>query len=303
MPQRAAALILLVAIHAMPTIAAEATCSRWSAPVTAGQLDIALIQEASGIAVSRRSPRLYHINDGNAPQFLITDMKGGATQVVRVPGFTPLDIEDLALGACGSDTCLYLADIGDNAGRRESVQIAVVKETASFSAEAAPERVIVARFPDGPHDAEAIAIHPSGDLFLATKSRLGRGNPSQLFRLKAAQLAAGGEQAFESLGQVPVATLDGMGSSLRRVVTAMDISPDGKRFVLLFYDTAIEFSVDLQKGLPGTWAAGTTHRKLPTATLVQAEAIAYDRDGRSVFYTTESVGGSEAPLMRQSCAD
>lgn len=291
------------ALLVAPAVAADGVCTRWSQPVQAGDLDISRINEASGIAVSRMAPRLYHINDGNASQFLVTDLQGGATQTIKVSGFTPQDIEDLALGPCGSDTCLVLADIGDNGGRRDSVQFAIVKETERFAAQVAPLRVVVARYPDGPHDAEAMAIHPSGDLFLVTKGRLASRTPSLLFRLSAEQLAAGGEQKFEAAGSIPFATLDGMGTSLRRVVTAMDISPDGKRFVLLGYDTAIEFAVDLTKGLPATWVAGTTHAKVPTFLLVQAESIAYDRDGRTLLYSTESVSDSPAPLMRQSCAD
>jgi hypothetical protein len=283
--------------------AAEVPCARWSEPAQVGELPVATIMEASGIAISRRAQRLYHINDGNGAFFHATDLQGGALQTVGVTGFAPLDIEDLGLGPCGSSTCLYLADIGDNAVRRQSVQIAVIKEAGEFTAEVAPERVITARYPDGPHDAEAIAIHPAGDLLLATKVRSGQDGPALLFRLTAAQLAKGGEQTFTALGAIPVSTLTELGASRSRVVTAMDISPDGRRFVLLTYSMAIEFAVDLMRSLPDTWVEGKTHRSLPIAALVQAEAIAYERDGRAILYSTESVRGSAAPLMHQSCVE
>ncbi len=283
--------------------AAEVPCARWSEPAKVGELPVATIMEASGIAISRRAPRLYHINDGNGPFFHVTDLQGGALQTVHVTGFAPLDIEDLGLGPCGSSTCLYLADTGDNAVRRQSVQIAVIRETENFAAEVAPERVITVHYPDGPHDAEAIAMHPSGDLLLATKNRPGQEGPSLLFRLSAAQLAAGGEQTFTALGSIPVSMLSDIGTSRSRVVTAMDISPDGRRFVLLTYSMAIEFAVDLMRSLPDTWVEGKTHRALPIAGLIQAEAIAYERDGRSILYSTESVRGSAVPLMHQACMD
>jgi hypothetical protein len=283
--------------------AAEVPCVRWSEPVQVGELPVATIMEASGIAISRRAQRLYHINDGNGAFFHVTDLQGGALQTVGVTGFTPSDMEDLGLGPCGSSTCLYLADIGDNAVRRQTVQIAVIKEVEGFAAEVAPERVITARYPDGPHDAEAVAIHPSGDLLLVTKLRLGQEGSSLLFRLSAAQLAAGGEQTFAALGAIPVTALTQLGESRRRVATGMNISPDGRRFVLLTYDMAIEFAVDLMRSLPDNWVEGKTHRALPIAALVQAEAIAYERDGRSILYSTESVRGSAAPLMHQSCVE
>jgi hypothetical protein len=285
--------------------AADGTCTRWSEPAKVGELDVKTINEASGIAISRTAQRLYHINDGNFPLFHVTDLQGGAMQSVQIAGFMPQDIEDISLGACGSSTCLFIADIGDNAVRRESVQIALIKEASTFGAEAKPEKIITARYPDGPHDAEALAVHPSGDLFLVTKSRVGQQQtPSQLFRLSTAQIAAGGEQTFTSVGSIPVASLTGqLGDTPRRVVTAMDIAPDGRRFILLTYDAAIEFAVDLAKGLPAEWAEGKTHHAFPIATLIQAEAIAYDRDGLSILYSTESIRGSAAPLTKQICQD
>jgi hypothetical protein len=285
--------------------AAEGVCTRWSEPAKVGDLNVKTIMEASGIAISRTAQRLYHINDGNLPFFHVTDMQGGATQSVQIAGFTPLDIEAVALGPCGNSSCLYIADIGDNAVRRDSVQIALVKEARAYGAEAIPDKLITARYPDGPHDAEGIAIHPSGDLFLATKSRFDQlPAPSQLFRLSAAQLAADGEHTFELVGAIPVARLsEQLGDSPRRVVTAMDIAPDGNRFMLLTYDAAIEFGVDLQHGLPGAWTAGKTHHAFAVAPLIQTEAIAYDRDGLSILYSTESIRGSAAPLMQQTCQD
>jgi hypothetical protein len=299
------AVTALSVLHLSLANAADGLCTRWSEPAKVGELDVKAINEASGIAIARSAQRLYHINDGERPFFHLTDMQGASTQSVRLTGFTPQDIEDIALGPCGRTVCLYIADIGDNAAKRESVQIALVLESSHFGTEAAPTRVIVARYPDGPHDAEALAIHPSGDLFLATKSRLGQQqNPSQLFRLTAAQLAAGGDQTFEQVGAIPVIKLsEPLGDNPRRIVTAMDISPDGKRFILLTYDAAIEFAVDLARGLPGEWTEGRTHRAFPIASLIQAEAIAYDRDGLSILYSTESVRGSAAPLMKQICQD
>jgi hypothetical protein len=309
MPARTAQIataLALCALHA-PLAGAAALCSRWSEPAQVGELDVVTIMEASGIAVSRRTPpRLYHINDGSRAQFFVTNPQGGNLQTVRMNDFTPQDIEDIGLGPCGSSTCLFVADIGDNAVQRQSVQIATIREPAAFSAAATPEKVITARYPNGPHDAEAIAIHPaSGDLLLAAKVKfIQQQQPSQLFRLSAAQLAAGGEQLFEAVGTIPVAALsESLGSNPRRVITAMDYSPDGNRLLLLTYDAFIEIALGSNAALPDTWAEGQTHRATAIAPLLQAEAIAYDRDGQSIIYNTESIRGSAAPLMKQICQD
>jgi hypothetical protein len=301
LPRMVHVLPLLALLQSPVAYAAQALCSRWSDPVKLGQLDVSVIMEASGLAISRG--RLYHVNDGDIPMFFVTDTTGGALQKVRVAGFTPLDLEDMAYGRCGEADCLYLADTGDNAARREHVQIAVIRDTGSFPGEVTPLRVIRSRFPDGPHDVEAIALHPGGDLLLATKQRIGIGGSSLLFRLTAEQLATGGEQAFAFLGEIPIPALASLGVPLRRVVTAMDISPDGGRLMLLTYDVAFEIALDPQRVMPETWTENRTHRALLIAPLVQAESVAYDTDGRSILYTTESVRGSAAPLMRQQCVE
>lgn len=288
----------------MPAIAgAEGLCTRWSTPGQTGQLDITVMHEASGIAISPDGSQLYHINDGNEPVFFVTDRQGASLQQVRVSGFTPLDIEDLALGRCGSGQCLILADTGDNARRRDSVQFAQIAVREDFDAQVSPLRIITARYPDGPQDAEAVALLPSGDLLVVTKSRVGFPGPAQLFRLREAQLGAGGVPVFERMGELPVPDLTGHGLNLRRVVTAMDASADGRRLLLLTYDSAIEVVLDAGGGLPEEWQEGRTHTSFAIAPLVQAEAVAWERDGRSVLYSTESVRDSAAPLMRQVCLE
>lgn len=295
---------LLIAVLVFSTsVAAGGICVNWSEPVIAGTLDIAKTPEASGIAVSHAYSRLYHLNDGSEPAFYVTDLSGGAMRKVSVTGFQPIDMEDMALGRCGERDCLYLADTGDNAVWRESVQIAIVEELKRFSDSVTPLRVVNVRYPGEPYDAEAVALHSSGDLFVVTKMRVGREGPARLFKLSATQLAAGGEQTLAALGEIPVPALTNIGSSRRRTVTSMDITQDGDRFILLTYDSAIEIALDANDPLPKTdeWIEGRTHRALPISQLIQAEAVAYAPDGRSIFYTTESVRGSAVPVMRQAC--
>lgn len=295
---------------AVTSIAADAPvglCSRWAVPEVLGQLDTRLLPEASGIGLANGGSQLYHNNDGTEPNFVLTDRSGQNARRITVEGFDASDVEDLAVGPCGDQTCLFLADVGDNGSRRSSVQFALIEEQPGYAASVKPRAVITARYPDGPHNSEAIAVHPSGDLYLVTKagSGIGRTGPARVYRLSAAQLAAGGAQTFELRGEIPVPALIGRGLPARRVVTAMDIAPDGGRVLLLTYGFLLELAVDLANPLPpaDAWSEGSTHRVAPIETLIQAEAIVYDQDGRSVLYSSESVLGSRAPVMRQRCEE
>lgn len=308
--QRAAVVALACACLASGANAAAAAgvlCKRWAAAETLGQLDTTLLPEASGIDIATSGARLYHNNDGTEPDFLVTGRDGGNARRITVEGFDAVDVEDLSVGACGRQTCLFLADVGDNGSRRSSVQMAIIDEQAEFPASVKPRAIVTARFPDAPRNSEAAAVHASGDLFLVTKagSGIGGSGPAMLYRLSAAQLAAGGTQTFELRGEIPVPALIGRGIPARQVVTAMDIAPDGQRFVLLTYDFMLEFALDPADPLPAAtaWREGITHRVVPIQTLIQAEAIAYDTDGRSVLYSSESVLGSSAPVMQQRCEE
>jgi hypothetical protein len=283
---------------------------RWDSAVNAGQLDPVIVNEASGIAISDDlSDRLYHINDsGDSGRFYVTDFSGGATQIVNVDSFEPTDVEDLALGECGTvtGTCLFIADIGDNARVRDQIEVVLVREQEQFGDRVVPVDRIRLRYPDGANDAESLAVHPNGDLFIVSKGAdysLLTVSPSKIYRLPLERrLGANGQvQELDWLGEVDFTDIstDTFSGSLP---TAFDISSDGSRFLMLTYVNAFEFYMDLaESGLPVTedLVDGVDFREIPLEVLIQQESIAYM--GENAFlYNTEAVDGT-ARIMRVRC--
>ena len=122
---------IALALAALPASALAGPCLEWKPAEKFGSLHPAYLREASGLAVSRaHTGRLYHHNDsGGGPHFFITDASGGKTRRVKVSGFEPRDMEDMALGKCaGARTCLVLGDIGDNDRKRTTVAFALIAE-------------------------------------------------------------------------------------------------------------------------------------------------------------------------------
>jgi hypothetical protein len=268
----------------------------WGKPVEVGSL-AQEIDEASGVAVSKKFPnRMYHINDSDATgRFFITDLTGRNTRTISVTGFKPEDTEDLAIGACDAMTdCLFIGDIGDNHLERKDVEIIIIEERADFPARVQIRNRVRARYPDGAHDAESMAVHPNGDLYILTKNLMLHGlrpavGPVNLYRLRQ-------EQWKNRTDSIPtlelVMTLDFaklLPKSLLggRLPTGMDISPDGKRFVVLTYQDAIEFFSDLSKPAPNTWTEDRNYRRIPLLILAQQEAISFTPDGKALVYTSE----------------
>ena len=275
---------------------------QWTRPVEIGRVK-APITEDSGLAVSRRYPnRLYHANDsGDVGRFFVTDLAGNATQTIVVNGFRPSDAEDIALGPCGAADCLFIADIGNNSGKRRTLDFVAIEEKADFGSTAEPKYRVRIRYPGPALNAESFAVHPNGDVFILTK-----GGIPELYRLKKDQWMTANNKVqileriasidFQALGG-PAAFIDG------RRPTGMDISPDGKRFIVLTYRNVFEMFFDLSQPLPDstTWKAGQNFRRIDVEVLAQQEAIAYMPDGKSFLYDTEKPSKGPAAIMRSDC--
>ena len=165
--------LLILAAVAAPARAAD-RCVEWSRAATVGRLDPAVLHEASGLAVSRRHPgRLYHVNDsGNEPRVYVTNESGENDGTLEIEGFEPEDVEDLALGRCPHGPrrdCLYVGDIGDNDRRRDSIHVVVIEEPEMPTGKLRPVAEMRLSYPEGPTNAEGMALHPNGDLFILTK--------------------------------------------------------------------------------------------------------------------------------------
>ena len=110
-------LLLSTLVFLNLNLAQAQICQEWSESKVLGQIDPSVIDEASGLAVSRKFPdKVYHINDsGDGPNFYVTDMTGMHKQTVSIKSFFPFDAEDLAYGPCTAEgsPCLFVGDIGD----------------------------------------------------------------------------------------------------------------------------------------------------------------------------------------------
>jgi hypothetical protein len=291
-------LISLIILLAAQTLGSS--LAPWAEGVEVGLLD-PIINEASGIEVSTRySNRLYHINDsGDTGRFFVTNFTGADAQRVRVLGFNPRDVEDLSLGPCGQpEDCLFLADIGDNDRERPWIEIAVVRELRDFPAEVRPLALLRLRYPDRAYDAESLAVHPDGTIYLLTKQGQGnKGRPGtpRLHRIPTTWWK--GQPAPETLEFVTEIDLEKIASNIpasARLPTAMDISPDGKRVLILNYINAIELAFDFSQPVPAAdgWREGRDYQRISLINLNQQEAIAYLPDGNALVYDTESRGSA-----------
>src|SRR5207247_1030146 len=87
-------------------------------------------------------------------------------------GATNVDWEDIAVGPCSSGTCVFLGDTGDNDMNRTQYAVYRVAEPdpAAGAKQMVPSTRLPFVYPDGPHNAEALLVHPTtGDVYVVTK--------------------------------------------------------------------------------------------------------------------------------------
>ena len=264
-----------------------------------GEFQSAKIDESSGVAVSREFPGiLWTHNDSDDGEWLYaTNLSGDDLGSIRVRGSESKDWEDIALGPCPTredgKSCIYIADTGDNRERRRRVSIYVFPEPAIDSSgrvsarrTARAHRLRVS-YPDGPHDVEAMAVTPSGDLFLFTK---GRSGPVAVYFIAHDKVSTKAVIA-ERLGTLPIATQPRLGW----LVTGAAISPDGKKVALRTYTALYFYTLTKNRTFeplgPRCWL-GTFQ--------VQGEAVDF-LDGETVVLTSESAFGRLGTIATAVC--
>jgi hypothetical protein len=179
------------------------------------------LPEGSGIAASRRQPGiLWAHNDSAEPELVRLDENGSTVGRVRITGAAVDDWEDIAVGPCGQQSCLYVADIGDNDGGRKHITMYRAAEPSRDDAATSAAEAFHASYPDGPHDAESLFVTTKGDIYIVTKGDPG---PVALYRFPQA-LRTGVVMRLERVGQ-PRSTGDVPAADRP---TAADASPDGE---------------------------------------------------------------------------
>ena len=237
--------------------------------ISSGPTRLQGIAEASGLTLSRKAPGLlWSHNDSGAPVVFGID-RAGVHRQVRIPTATVTDWEDISAARCPSGDFLYIANIWDNQRNRRSVTIYRVPEPGSTAAETTAPDIFTARYPDGPHDAEALFVVDAG-LFIVTKDDAGI-----LYRLPQ-----------PLTGNNPM-TLQRAGTLGLRRVTDADASPDGRIVAVRTNDEVVFYrATDLTTGATTPRGTRASLRRLQEP---QGEGVALGPNGE-VYLASEGTG-------------
>ena len=253
------------------------------------------LTESSGVVPSALVPGVYwtHNDSGDGPYLYATDSTGQDLGAVRVAAAGAYDWEELTAGRClvVPGRCLYVGDIGDNGRRRRSVVVYRLREPEPPRGPADTLRVVplldslILTYPDGAHDAEALALTRAGELLVVTKDLFG---PAVLFRASAAP--ADSPRQLQRVGTLAMRT----GLLTGRLATGASLSPDESLLAVRTYVSIHLFHLAGDSvPVPLTGASGMT---IPVVE-AQGEAVAFEGPNRLVL-TSEGGSSNHALLTR-----
>lgn len=248
------------------------------------------LTESSGLTASRIHPGvLWTFEDSHtSPVIFATDTLGRDLGAWRVPGARNIDWEAMALAPCAPAACLYIADTGDNDERRSSVTIyrvpePVPGEPGARDTTSTPESITV-RYPDGPHDVEAMVVTSDQNILLVSK---GRSGGIRLYRIPTSAWrpdeANRRDVIAESLGRLPLEADGGIASQ----VTDAALASDGHGVVIRTYADLYFFERDARDRLsPATPPVACSILGLE----LQGEGITWLDDATLALSTEEAFG-------------
>lgn len=246
-------------------------------PEGAHEVEDRALSEMSGLVASHRQPGvLWSINDsGSFARLYRVGVQGQALGRVKVSGAWLHDTEALARWRQPERDWLLIGDVGDNRARRDDVVVHAVAEPATDEKRARIAWSLRFRYPDGPRDAEGIAVDQHrGDLLVLSK----RDQPARLYRVP---LSAHGDDEVvtaEFVGSLQPGAIEG-------AVTGLDLSEDGRRLAVLTYSGLYLWRRDGDESWSRTLQRAP--QALPRPAMRKAEAMALHPEPGSILVGSE----------------
>lgn len=297
-----------------------AFCERYSAaPIQTATLQDERLTGVSGIVASRRNAGILWVHNDfpGVPTVYAVEAATGLTRgVLQAPAsLSAFNLEDIALARCpaaesgpntapaaeemasSEESCLWLADSGNNEKRRTDLSVIVLPEPLlSWPAQGTAEGVArveawtAARawrfpfsYPSENCDSEAFVVDPDGSAFYLLEKV--DGPQARLFEARG-PFVDGEGVVMAQIGALAAREFI-VTPTLGRMMTGADLHPSRRRFVLRSYIGSFEYRFETDD-----WPA-----ELPTVTPVtvawgplsepQGEAVAYDANGMSLWTISE----------------
>lgn len=271
-----------------------------------GRLEDGQLVECSGMDISPSTPGLFWaINDGHrSPLLFAVGANGRRLGRIWVKGAENRDWEDIDTFRWQGRSMILIADVGDNHRRHDTHTLYVVAEPPFNGEKFEPPGMtrvawsVSFRYPDTRHDAEAVAVDADNlEVLILTK----RDTPPILFKVPLVPPDPDRTVVAEKMAtpHLPRPGQIGLLTKYAYQPTAMDISNDGTRAVVLTYTDAYLFRRSRTQSWAEAFGGKPDRIRLPPPLehldLRQREAICIAGDNATLYVTSE---GRHAGIYR-----
>lgn len=218
------------------------------------------IVESSGLTVSAvHDGILYTHNDSGDDAYVYAlDKEGSVVAELELGEVEPDDWESIARGP---DDRIWIGDIGDNDAQRSDITLYRFREPESVEDQSVPWSRFRFEYEDGPHDAEALLVHPeTAQVFVVTKTPGGGA-----IYAGPEELADGSTNELTKVADAPAVVTDG------------EFLPDGSGIVVRTYLKAFVFD----------YPSWEPRGELPTPLQRQGESLTVSDDGERILVGSE----------------
>lgn len=170
--------ILVLFLAAVFGVTGQACSQSFGDRIDKGVASSDSLDEASGIAVSRRNPEILwtHNDSGDKPRLFAMTTSAKVVGIYTLTNAENRDWEDICTGSFNGTPFIFVGDIGDNNAQYDVKTIYRIEEPfinenqAFVSANLKGAEKIRYRYPDGQRDAETLMFDAkTGDLYVVSK--------------------------------------------------------------------------------------------------------------------------------------
>ncbi|MEO8616044.1 MAG: hypothetical protein ABI600_12950 [Luteolibacter sp.] len=248
------------------------------------------VTEASGLAISQENEHfLWTLNDsGNTSELHLLNTDGADRGKVTVTNATNIDWEDIASFTLDGKPYLLIADTGDNNATRKSCTVYILREPQlpadgqKLSGTASVEWHIDFTYQGGARDCEAVAADTVSEKIILISKRT---KPPEVYELPMRAPQKKGALVLTKIGQTSVESPAGNLLPFANQPTGLDISADRSVAAVVTYHGVFLFP----RKPAESWTEAFAHKPTPLGPhrLAQAESVAFSKDGKNIYVTSE----------------
>lgn len=258
------------------------------------------VTEASGLAASPSAEGfLWMVNDsGGTPEIHLAQTDGTSRGAVTVTDAVNKDWEDLAAFTFNGKPHLLIADTGDNGSARETCNLYIVREPKlpaegeTLSGKAPILWQITFTYEDSPRDCESVAVDAENAKVILVSKRT---EPPVVYELP---LKPAKNAIARKIGVTETKSPGIVSVPFANQPTGLDFSTDHRMAAIVTYLGVFLFRREEKE----SWADAFAKKPevLAPHKLTQAEAVAFSRDGKTIFAVSEK---ANSPVMRYGAGE